>query len=56
VTAEEWRQYVTEYRAELEQDFQRIGAMLRAGDTEGLVRYTLPDLEERAAAAARQGR
>jgi hypothetical protein len=52
--AQAWREYFARHRGELQQDFDRIGKMLRSGDTDGLVDYTVDDIDERAERAARR--
>jgi hypothetical protein len=52
VVAQAWSEYFARHRQELQGEFDRIGEMIRSGDTEALVDYTASDIDERADRAA----
>lgn len=52
VVAQAWREYFGRHRKELQGEFERIGEIIRSGDTESLVEYTMSDIDERAERAA----
>jgi hypothetical protein len=54
VVAQAWREYFARHREELQQDFERVGKMIRSGDTDALVEYTAGDIDERAELAVRR--
>lgn len=54
VVAQAWREYLARHREELQQEFEHVGEMIRAGDTEALVDYTMSDIDERAERAAKR--
>ena len=51
-----WRAYFAEHGQELREEFERVGEMVRLDDTDALVEYTSPDLDEQAEHAARRAR
>jgi hypothetical protein len=54
VVAQAWSEYFARHREELQEEFERIGKMIRSGDTQALVEYTTSDIEERAERAAKR--
>jgi hypothetical protein len=52
VVAQAWSEYFARHREELREEFERVGKMIRSGDTQALVEYTTGDIDERATRAA----
>jgi hypothetical protein len=48
VLGEAWKAYFRQNREALQQEFKKVGGLIRSVDTEALVDYMLPDLDARA--------
>jgi len=52
VVAQAWSEYFARHRKELQEEFERVGEMIRSGDADTLVDYATGDIDERAKRAA----
>lgn len=56
VLGEAWKAYFGQNREALQQEFKKLGALIRSGDTEALANYMIPDVDARAEEAERRAR
>jgi len=56
VLGEAWKAYFRQNREALQQEFKKVGELIRSRDTEALVDYMLPDLDARAKEAEHRAR
>jgi len=48
VLGDAWKAYFRQNREALQQEFEKVGELIRSGNTEALVNYTTPDLDAKA--------
>ncbi|MFL5886708.1 MAG: hypothetical protein ACJ77M_16685 [Thermoleophilaceae bacterium] len=56
VLAEAWEQYLSAHREDFANDFEHAAELLRAGDTDGLMKFATRSARARAEAAAEAAR